>query len=103
MGGVVNNPPFNATFSSPNATILGLIVSLYEVGCFLGAVLTSFFGEGLGRRKSIMLGGVIMAVGAILQATSYGRPQIFVARIVSGVGMGFINSTIPVSQVSQNL
>jgi MFS family permease len=77
--------------------MLGLIVALYEVGCFLGAIITSVVGEGLGRRKSIMIGAVIMLIGAILQATSYGRPQMIVARIISGVGMGFINSTVPVS------
>jgi MFS family permease len=36
--------------------------------------------------------------GAILQATSYQLAQMIVARIVSGIGMGFINSTVPVLQ-----
>lgn len=48
-------------------------------------------GEQLGRRKSIAIGCVIMIVGAVLQATSYSRAQIIVARIVSGFGMGAIN------------
>jgi MFS family permease len=39
-----------------------------------------------------------MIIGAILQATSYSRAQLIVGRIVSGVGMGFINSTTPVFQ-----
>lgn len=39
-----------------------------------------------------------MIVGALLQATSYGRAQMIFARVVSGVGMGFINSTVPVLQ-----
>ncbi len=33
-----------------------------------------------------------MIIGALLQATSYSRAQMVVARVVSGVGMGFINS-----------
>lgn len=39
-----------------------------------------------------------MIVGALLQATAYTRAHMIVARIVSGVGMGFINSTVPVMQ-----
>lgn len=68
------------------------------VGCFLGSVFTSFFGEGLGRKKSILIGVVIMIIGALLQATAYSRAHMVVARVVSGIGMGFINSTVPVFQ-----
>lgn len=39
-----------------------------------------------------------MAIGAILQATPFTRAQMIVARVVSGVGMGLINSTAPVLQ-----
>lgn len=39
-----------------------------------------------------------MVIGAVLQATAYGTAHMIVARIVSGVGMGFINSTVPVMQ-----
>lgn len=37
-----------------------------------------------------------MIVGALLQATAYTVAHMIVARIVAGVGMGFINSTVPV-------
>jgi MFS family permease len=68
------------------------------VGAFVGAIISSIVGEGLGRRKSIGTGSTIMIIGAILQATSYSRAQLIVGRIVSGIGMGFINSTTPVFQ-----
>jgi sugar porter (SP) family MFS transporter len=72
--------------------------ALSQVGCFLGSTFTSFFGERLGRKNSIAIGVVIMIVGALLQATAYTRVHMVVARVVSGVGMGFINSTVPVFQ-----
>lgn len=68
----------------------------YEIGCFFGAVTTSFVGEQLGRRRSIFIGVVIMIIGALLMATPYTRAHMIVARIVSGFGMGMINSTAPV-------
>ncbi|KXT10568.1 hypothetical protein AC579_9168 [Pseudocercospora musae] len=101
MGGLVNAPSFDGTFnidtdSNYGTNIVALIVAIYEVGCFLGAVITSFIGENLGRRRSIFIGVVIMIVGALLQATAYTVAHMIVARIVSGMGMGFINSTVPV-------
>jgi MFS family permease len=98
MGGLVNSPAFTKTFDSPSPTITGLIVAIYEVGCFFGSVSTSIFGEQIGRKKSIGIGVIIMIIGALLQATAYTRAHLIVARIVSGVGMGFINSTVPVFQ-----
>ncbi|CZR59450.1 related to sugar transporter [Phialocephala subalpina] len=98
MGGLVNSTAFKDTFDSPSATITGLIVAIYEVGCFFGSVATALFGEQIGRKKSIGTGVVIMIIGALLQATAYTRTHMVVARVVSGVGMGFINSTVPVFQ-----
>jgi len=34
----------------------------------------------------------------LLQATAYHVPHMLVARVVSGIGMGFVNSTVPVIQ-----
>ncbi|PMD53232.1 general substrate transporter [Hyaloscypha bicolor E] len=98
MGGLVNGKAFTDAFDNPNATMVGLIVAIYEIGCFFGAITTAALGEQLGRRKSIGGGVIVMIVGALLQATSYSRAQMIVARIVSGVGMGAINSTVPVLQ-----
>ena len=97
----MNGAAFDNTFhidpkTSSGANLIGLIVAIYEIGCFIGAVATSFIGESLGRRRSIFIGVVIMIVGALLQATAYSTAHMIVARIISGIGMGFINSTVPV-------
>ncbi|KAH8685384.1 sugar transporter-like protein, partial [Tricladium varicosporioides] len=98
MGGLINSASFKESFNSPSPTITGLVVSIYELGCFFGSVWTSFFGERLGRRKTIFVGVVVMTIGAVLQASSYERVQLIIGRIVSGLGMGAINSTVPVLQ-----
>lgn len=71
--------------------MIGLIVAIYEVGCFLGSVVTAFFGEAMGRKRSIGTGVVIMIVGALLQSTAYSRAHIIVARVISGTGMGMLS------------
>lgn len=65
-------------------TTLSTVTAIYDVGCFLGAILAFTLGERLGRKKSILLGTTLMTIGTVLQASSYSLPQMFVGRIVLG-------------------
>lgn len=80
-----------------SSSLQGTVVAIYETGCFFGAGFTLFAGERLGRRWMIMLGSVVLAIGAVLQASAYGIPQMIVGRIVAGLGNGMNTATIPVS------
>jgi MFS family permease len=61
---------------------------LQEIGCLVGALSNLWVGDWLGRRKTIFVGGVIMIIGAILQAASVNYAMMIVARIVTGLGNG---------------
>jgi len=98
MGGLVNQGAFNDTFNTPGSTMIGLIVSIMEVGAFFGSIATAVFGEKIGRKKSIAIGVLILILGSLLQATAYQRVHLIVARIVTGIGLGMVNSTVPVMQ-----
>lgn len=63
---------------------LSTVTAIYDVGCFFGAIFAFTIGERLGRKKAILLGTTIMAVGTILQATSFSLEQMFVGRIILG-------------------
>ncbi|KAK9356644.1 general substrate transporter [Lipomyces doorenjongii] len=98
MGGFINGRPFNRVFNYPHPSLLGTVVAIYEVGGCVGAVGISFIGDRIGRRQSIALGAIVMIIGAILQASAYQLAQMFLGRIISGVGIGIINSTVPILQ-----
>ncbi|KAL2855724.1 general substrate transporter [Aspergillus pseudodeflectus] len=76
----------------------GIAVASYNLGCFLGAILTIFIGNPLGRRRTIFCGCITMTCGAILQCTSYHLPQWIIGRIVTGIGNGMNTSTVPTWQ-----
>ncbi|KAI1796243.1 general substrate transporter [Ganoderma leucocontextum] len=80
---------------SNHATLQSFIVAIYEIGCLIGALSNLWVGDWLGRRRTIVLGGIIMIIGAILQTTSYSYAQMVVARIVTGLGNGLNTSTVP--------
>ncbi|KAF4826486.1 Sugar transporter STL1 [Colletotrichum tropicale] len=104
MSGLLTGYAFTRTFPEIDTTnggggsssLQGTVVAIYEIGCFFGAIFCLIFGERLGRRKCIMLGCVVLSIGAALQAASFGIPQMIVGRIVAGLGNGLNTSTIPV-------
>lgn len=65
-------------------TMLSTVTAIYDIGCFVGAILAFTLGERFGRKKSILCGTAIMAIGAILMSASYSLAQMFVGRIVLG-------------------
>ncbi|KAF8151788.1 general substrate transporter [Crassisporium funariophilum] len=95
FGGIIVTPNFLERMGNPGPNLQGTIVSLYDIGCFFGAISTFVFGEKLGRKKTFMIGVVIMSIGAILQTCSFSVPQMIVARLITG----WINTaTAPVWQ-----
>ncbi|KAH9939894.1 general substrate transporter [Amylocystis lapponica] len=78
-----------------HATLQSFVVAIYEIGCLIGALANLWVGDYLGRRKTIVLGGTIMIIGAILQTTSFSYTQLVVARIITGLGNGLNTSTVP--------
>lgn len=82
-------------------------MSVYEVGCFLGALLAFFIGEWMGRRRMMAVGGVVMIIGTIISVTSFGPGdasgrgnaagfgQFIFSRVFTGVGNGMNTATIP--------
>lgn len=114
MSGIIASNQFNTEFpatkqSSPSdvhgGTIQGTVTSVYEVGCFFGAMFAYFFGERLGRRKMMLGGSVIMIIGTIISVCSFGPGapngnvggfvQFIIGRVVTGLGNGANTATIP--------
>ncbi|KDR72883.1 hypothetical protein GALMADRAFT_252212 [Galerina marginata CBS 339.88] len=98
FGGIIVTPDFLKTMGDPDPTLQGTIVSLYDIGCFFGAISTFVFGERLGRKKTLLIGVIIMSIGAILQMCSFSVAQMIVARLITGLGNGINTATAPVWQ-----
>ncbi|TFK38384.1 general substrate transporter [Crucibulum laeve] len=98
FGGIIVTQDFLDTMGNPDPNLQGTIVSLYDIGCFFGAMSAFVFGEQLGRKKTFTIGVVIMSIGAVLQACSFSVAQMIVARLVTGLGNGINTATAPVWQ-----
>jgi len=82
----------------PDSVMTGVIAGIYDIGCALGAVSAFFFGEPLGRKRSIQVANLIVIIGATIQTASYSYAQMAVSRVIAGVGVGFSTVAVPVLQ-----
>ncbi|KII95678.1 hypothetical protein PLICRDRAFT_170294 [Plicaturopsis crispa FD-325 SS-3] len=98
LSGLIGLDEFLSVFGYPDANLLGLIVSLYALGCFFGCGLAFIIGDRLGRKKTIAVGCIIIIIGTILQCTAYSPAHMIVARIFTGLGTGVNTVTVPVLQ-----
>ncbi|GAB7343816.1 hypothetical protein MBLNU457_1786t2 [Dothideomycetes sp. NU457] len=96
MGGLTTSPEFLDQFGNPNASLLGFLVSAYEVGAMFGAVFVFTLGDRFGRKPNNIVGAVIVAIGAIIQSTSFGVAQFLVGRLIAGFGLGMMTTVIPI-------
>lgn len=78
MSGIISAQQFFRIFPDLNPEISGhshaslmqaFYTAIYEVGCLAGAIFALFFGNKLGRRKNIMIGGFWVIIGTIIQIT----------------------------------
>lgn len=99
FGGVIITPDFLDQLDLNGKTsLISTVTAIYDIGCFVGAIMVCVIGDPLGRKNCVLLGTTIMSVGAILQIAAYGVPQMIVGRIVAGIGNGINTSTAPVWQ-----
>lgn len=89
---------FLQTMNFPSTAVQGTLTSVYNLGCFFGALSTIWSGDILGRPRVIMLGSTVIAVGAVIQASSFSVAQMMVGRVVAGLGTGMNTATAGVWQ-----
>ena len=82
--------------------LVGIIVSVYYLGCAVGAIFASLLADKAGRKPSIFACLAVTAVGNLLMFVAglgYNKGAMvimFLGRIIMGLGVGGIDSTIPV-------
>ncbi len=73
-----------------------LVVSIVLVGAMLGAILGGTIADRIGRRSTLIWGGIIFILGSILAPLSPNVATLIMARALLGVAIGFTSVTAPV-------
>lgn len=74
------------------------VVSVLNLGAFLGALVPPLASRVAGRKPLLGLAGLLGLLGGILQAAAVGPTlgMVYGGRVVSGLGVGMISNVVPV-------
>lgn len=72
------------------------VVSILLIGAMIGALSAGRVADRLGRRRTMVLEGLVFIVGTVIAMTATGYGMLMLARIVLGIGVGAASATVPV-------
>ncbi|KAH8692806.1 putative MFS sugar transporter [Talaromyces proteolyticus] len=98
FGNVLIGKNFLDTMGNPSSNMQATMTSVYNLGCFVGAMSTIWTGDVFGRPRQIIIGSSVIAVGAIIQTASYSVAQMMCGRVIAGLGTGMNTATAGVWQ-----
>ncbi|TVY88902.1 MFS glucose transporter [Lachnellula willkommii] len=80
----------------PQANVQGGITAAMPGGSWLGALVSGYLSDRLGRKRAIQIGAAIWCIGSILVCASNGIAMLIVGRIVNGFSVGICSAQVPV-------
>ncbi|KAL6717807.1 hypothetical protein ACLMJK_003892 [Lecanora helva] len=99
FGGIIVGQEFQEYFHEPSPSLTGFVTSVYDLGCFAGALLTLVVGEWLGRKRMLIIFTIIMTAGILVQTGAHTMNHLLWGRFVAGIGNGGNTATAPVWHV----
>lgn len=76
------------------------LLTLFTSSLYLAALVASFFASAttraLGRKVSMVVGGLVFLSGAILNGVAVNVAMLIIGRLLLGVGIGYANQSVPV-------
>jgi MFS family permease len=91
-------PPFNDNLdcSGPRSSTQGGITAAMPAGSWVGALVSGYLSDMLGRKKSIMIGCIIWVIGSAITCASQNIGMLIVGRLVNGLCVGIESAQVPV-------
>ncbi|PFH59591.1 hypothetical protein XA68_12108 [Ophiocordyceps unilateralis] len=94
--GVVGPLLAHETFSHLGGWVRGSITAAYYVGTLASyLVLGPRLADGCGRRPAVMVGPLLLSIGAVLLSRAHALPLVLGGRCVIGLGAGLVSSLVP--------
>ncbi|EIN08369.1 hexose transporter [Punctularia strigosozonata HHB-11173 SS5] len=95
MNGLQSLDQWRGYFHNPQGGTLGLFNAIQNIGSLAAYPFAPFLSDGLGRRRTIFIGAVIMCGAAALQAAAQSFGMFIGARFLIGFGAGIAGNSAP--------
>jgi MFS transporter, SP family, xylose:H+ symportor len=73
----------------------GFVVASALIGCMVGSLGSGLTSKSLGRKKSLMLAGILFFISALGSALPDSVTELVIYRIIGGVGVGLASAVAP--------
>ncbi|KAG6819636.1 hypothetical protein H0H93_009988 [Arthromyces matolae] len=95
MNGLQSLSQWNDFFNSPHGGTLGLFNAIQNIGSLAAYPFAPYLSDGIGRRRTIILGAAIMCIATILQTAAQNFGMFIGARFLIGFGLTFAANAAP--------
>jgi MFS family permease len=101
--GFIDMAQIGANGKVTDSTKQGGLAAVYYFGAMFGCFIGGWCGDRYGRKRGTLIGASLCLTGGALMSASQNADMFIVARVIAGLGIGFINVIIPpwVSELSQ--
>lgn len=98
VSGIITGDYFKQHFDYPSPAQIGTMVAVLELGALASSLLVGHLGERWGRKRTITYGAIVFVVGGFVQTVANKLRTMICGRVVSGLGVGLLSTTVPVYQ-----
>lgn len=82
--------------AGPKPNVQGGITAAMPGGSFVGALVSGYLTDKLGRRRAIQIGCMIWVIGSIISAASQNIGMLIAGRFINGFAVGICSAQVPV-------
>ncbi|KAJ3177789.1 hypothetical protein HDU87_004311 [Geranomyces variabilis] len=75
--------------------VTGNVTMTFLLGCLAGAAIVSWMADFLGRKRSILVGGILFVIGVTMQVAAPSIAVLYTGRVIGGLGIGILSMAVP--------
>ncbi|KAH7128762.1 hexose transporter-like protein [Dendryphion nanum] len=95
MNGLQALPSWKRDFGNPKGHTLGAVNAAQSAGAILMLPFVGWLSDGLGRKWTLLVGGVIVVIASVIQASSVNLGMFIFSRALVGIGAITISQPAP--------
>ncbi|KAF9497933.1 hexose transporter [Pleurotus eryngii] len=95
MNGLQTLPQWKDYFHAPSGSMLGLLNAIQSIGSLAAYPFSPYLSDGLGRKKTVFIGAVIMCIATVIQTAAQSVGMFIGARFLIGFGLTFAAGAAP--------
>ncbi|MBV6646904.1 MAG: sugar porter family MFS transporter, partial [Cyclobacteriaceae bacterium] len=94
-GVIAGSGPYFESFFDLSPSVFGFVVASALIGCMVGSALSGYTTRSFGRKRSLLLAGVLFFISALGSALPETVTQLVVFRLIGGIGVGLASAVAP--------